>query len=294
MLEHVNNADAQKIAMVLLGTFGNISQSIDIMKTRLNINSVDSLCNIFHNDLQVFKCNYHTIVSIELRIDKKNGIENIDDKFGRNLREIHLNGEIPDWHSPARVLDVFDKFNLRKNVQCYQIDWNCPFFTRADVLLPLGGHHRLILDRILINDYDKHPSLTKVVIKLADDRFLRQFAQLLIYFSVNYQQLFDATDRKVQNLSVIEIEWKKVKHNDDDKISRDRFTKHGIFNVKKNKEYCVNDKKIEIFKVGNTIESFGNIYANVIDWFERIESQYVSCQDEKKQHPFKRSVAIHL
>ena len=296
MLEHVNNADAQKIAMVLLGTFGNISQSIDIMKTRLNIDSVDKLCNIFHNDLQMFKCDHNANIGVQFDKKNSNGIKNIDNKFGTHLREIHLNGVIPHWHSPARVLDVLDEFGLRKNVQCYQVDWYHPFYFQGPgkVPAPVGVHHKLILDRILINDHDKHPLLKKIVIKLTDDRFLRQFAQLLIYFNGNYEQLFDATHRELKNLSVIEIEWKKVKHTDDDKITHDRVTNHPIFNVNKNKQYGVNDKRIEIYKVGHTIESFGNIYASVIDWFQKIESQYVSRQQEKKQRAFKRRVAIHL
>ena len=303
---HINPfADlANKLALLLLITFGSISQSISVKAINLTIDSFDKFCMIFHNELKVFK--YNQSLNINLQFDTKNILmdnnSDNENKFGAKLKEIHLTGSISQVRSAVGVLNLLDRFNLRKNVNCYQIDWNSRFQRDLQTwtVSPIVGNCKLVLDKLFLNDYDKHPLLKKIVIKLTDDWNLHQFAMLLIYFSENCQGIFVATDleRRLKHLSIIEIEWKQVglslnQHFGGVAIGADTMTNHQIFKGKKNEEYSIDDKMVEICNVDAKIDSFAIIYANVIDWFKRIEQQ-LQYLDSGREEQFKRCLRFSV
>lgn len=85
------------------------------------------------------------------------------------------------------TLNCFDRFSMRRSIKHYVLKWE-PMGYRFSQ----NGYVSLLdtLDKVLLQDYDKHPLLETIAIHFRDQRDLSAFAKLLLYFNQNYNRLF--------------------------------------------------------------------------------------------------------
>ena len=169
-----------------------------------------------------------------------------------------------------RTFKSLDTFKMRRNVECYDIEWNPTYMIVTDPN-PNVDASMLILNRILFTDYDKHPLLREIKITFPDDCTLHNLAQLLYYFNHHYNKLFVHRRFKLTNFKKIEVNFAKVETYPNALIKPladiDDLRQFGdVSNMiiqPSDKEYPIDQNVIEIedFKQGiEQIESFGVIY----------------------------------
>ena len=262
--------------------------------TKITIDKVKELKMIFHDNLTcfglgreanlIFKNNNNTITGNTANINDKN--ENQQQQQREKNTKIGMLKTIgieatdnPEANNSLfDTLKSLDTFSMRRNVQCYIIEWDPSYDVTVDPDVDLSI---AILNKIFFKDYDKHESLKEIKITCHDVKTLFNFAKLLYYFHQHYQQLFVETKFYLKHLEKIEVNFTKVyihPHNGlIEQISSYSLDYGGMsimFDQTSDKAYPIDKKVIEITNVKQGIESFGIIYQNIAAWLKARQIQY--------------------
>ena len=264
----------------LLLSCGSIAHSIFLCSsTNAIINNIQELKTIFHTNLIHFRLGWHASITMR-ETTRHNDQAPKDIKIGM-LKRIGVEADDVQYANDAvfNTFELFDRFDMRRNVECYTVNWRQPFripFSHGeddDISL-------VILNKIFFQDYDKHPLLRAIEIVFNDDGNLFRFAKLLYYFNQHYERLFVERRLYLKHFEKIEVNL-QLKHlyaeqlivpYHDDTSPHDHPTgndEHStIFDQTSNETYPIDKKIIEIEGVKQGIQSFGAIYQNVIVWLQ--------------------------
>ena len=252
----------------LFTRFCSISKSIHLSRTKFTFDTISEIKSIFHPDLKHIYFDY--LSEIHLNIDMKN-VENGVEIAPTSLENIEF--ETEEQENVASCIDTlnqFDKFGIRQNIKQYTLRWDQP---SALVSLEIGNAVN-VFDKIFFQDYDKHPLLESIIIKVEDDTVLVGLPRLLLYFHQHYKQLFVERKFYLKHFQTIEIEidnsWMSGYDIDLQEYPHGT-TNPEFFDQKRNKEYSIDDKRIEISsnELKKEIESFGIVYQNTCYWLTR-------------------------
>ena len=283
----------------LLTKISAICQSIHFRDSDLLIESISQLTTIFHKQLKrIFLDSRSRIMIDNINIthdetdDERNTnynvgmLENIEFESNSYVRR---NGEmIPHM---LDTLDTFDKFSMRRCVKQYTIHWHNYMHvggTNPPMTLEIGDD-LLFYDRIFFQDYDKHPLLEKIIIKLKDNYRLIELAKILSYFNQHYKQLFVERKFYFKHFKQIEIVFDGIDNNfNPSQIQRyvvngnNIDNAHEFFKQNPSHHYQIDKKMIEIkiIEVEQENKYFGIIYQNIFDWLQRIQEK--SSKDDQK------------
>ena len=283
---HAKMTRQKKIIKQLILACGSFSQSIRLNDVLMTINTIQDLKTIFHPNMK----NLHfqgessfTINMVKPNITNNDGSHTSTTQVGR-LKSLVIQAEhraharVNTVHPIINTLNDFDRFGMRRLIKHYTIEWT-PL--RQIFLDNIGFDNSFdIFDKILFQDYDKHPLLEKITVKFNIKQDLSAFARLLVYFNDKYKQLF-GVERKLylKYFKHIEIEF--------DKMEDTRFGNTGlfykyetyngvsylyhemIFSFFANQEYPTDKKTIEIRNIEQGIASFGVLYQNVFQWLQK-------------------------
>ena len=265
-------ADMNLFEKRLLLRFGNISKSIHLLHTSLTLATVSELTSIFHPDLRHIYFDYKS--QIMINIDMKN-IENSVGMVAASLESIGFDTRKQETiPSCIDTLNQFDKFGIRRSIKQYTVHWSPPFLFGPELVILGIGDAVDIFDKIFFQDYDKHRLLESIIIKYQDNTFLLGTARLLLYFHQHYKKLFVERKLYLQHFHTIEVEmnnkWMREYHAELQQYSHNTSNPE-FFQQERNKEYSIDDKKIEIksSQLKQGIESFGIIYENIFYWLAR-------------------------
>ena len=314
----------------LVLSFANISESI-CFNGSLEIKTMEELNTIFHKNLKTLHLVSDSTIDLQINNDKNNNhvnnlnsndIDNTETVSNDNLTTstststlqictcrlenivMTSNGDNSDI-SMIHILNVLDKFSMRKNVKCYTICWLQGFRYYDGFELHFND-----FDKIFFQDYDQHPLLETIMIKFKDSPNLAAFSILLMYFYKHYKQLFVERKLYLQKFQKIEIEFGGIEtpiimHYDgtftvaNETLRKYVGAKPGDYYVdwnkriilagddyKGKKDYSIDKKSIQIQmnimnkKVKPQVEQFVAIYQNVFKWLQGIQAQ--SSQDPKQ------------
>ena len=280
----------------LLLSCGCVAQSIYLLEnTKTKIDNQAELTQIFHNDLTHLTLGGDA--SLIIKIDKKNTDIGRDEKQATdknkkfqigmlNTIAIEATGYQKEITNLLDTLKSFDIFEMRRNVQCYSVDWN-PFYRALPD--PVIDPTIKVLNKIFFQDYDKHPLLREIKITCYDDNHLFNLAKLLYYFNQHYQKLFVERKAYLKHFEKIEVNFEKVNTDTDGLIepltkAQRRGCLSSMFGQTSNQEYPVGKKVIEIKHVKQGIESFAVIYQNIVAWLKARQIQHGKqcCKDAIK------------
>ena len=275
--------DSEKMQSVLVGCkqvlirFGGISKSIQLENCQVMIDTLEEMKSIFHSNLKHLHLLSTSKLTVNIDNDSNNDDknDNNDNNIG-NIQSISLDTQRSSNEvEPAiETLNNLDKFSMRKKVKCYTIHWEKP---RGFDNLNFGDAQALF-DKIFFQDYDNHPLLQQITIKVSDDVCLFGLARLLLYFNQHYKELFVERKLYLSNFNKIEIVYFRIHGTtqlDGRYISTiqlnvgdmfDNIENSEILRQTADKEYSIEDKVIEIKQVKQGVESFGTIYKNVLHW----------------------------
>ena len=97
------------------------------------------------------------------------------------------------------------------------------------------------MDKLLLEDYDKHPRLKTIKIKLNENEYLAEFAALLVHFQDNYNELFAQRKEYLNQFEYYEIKANHLKINRNEKTQ----SSHAVFKGTKNKTYSIDATVVE-------------------------------------------------
>ena len=280
----------RKILQQLVTRLGYLGRSIVFSKNiKLDIRTRKDLESVFHSKLQ-----HISFLSLSCGLKVASKVENTKVDVPM-LHQISVVSRYHEYYIKYRTfqdyeiectLNCMDGFSLRTNIICYNIYWK----TLSDddqnnIYIPTDGNNPLgcssyTFNRIFFQDYDQHPLLNKITIKMKDDRYMSYFARLLVYFYRHYKQLFVQRKLNLSNFEKIEIEFDNIVDRigelelDPEMHRDDAFLYTTIFKQSKNENYCVDENVITIDQVQQNIVSFGIIHANVVNWLQRKQARY--------------------
>ena len=257
----------------VLMRFGSISKSIHLRDIKLTFHTISELKTFFHSDLRHIYLDDSS--SIIIKIDMKN-IENVENSgsiLTSSLESIEFWTTGSNMARCMNALNEFDKFDVRLSVKQYIVHWSPPSSIRSEGLYV--GDIAGVLEKVFFQDYDKHPLLESIVIKFNDNRYLFGLARLLVFFHEHYQQLFVQRKLSLPHYQTIEIDIEKIA----EPLTIAYGTEYPeFFEQKRNKEYSMDDKRVEIksSQLKYEMESFATIYQNVFCSLQKIQDK--SCK----------------
>ena len=278
----------------ILMSIGTIAESICLLSGVLLIESMKELQTIFHSKLKKLRLTQKSAIDVNINCnhidsntnknkknDKNNGI-----KIG-DLESIEL--DLSHYFSFNELvihsLNILNRFSIQRLIKTYSIDW------KPDEYYFIGGlveNSNIIgiLDKLLFQDYDKHPLLEKLVIGVGDEVDLSGFARLLIYFNDRYKKLFgDERKLYLKHFEKIEIEFRDIQSKIElhEPVDGEEYNQREmIFLQNSNQEYTIDLRIIEIANIKQGIEHFGIIYQNVFKWLQSIQNR--SCDGAVNGH----------
>ena len=303
-------AGYDQIMKRLYMTCAPISQSIHIVRGPFIINTLHELKTIFHKNLKEFRFGSRCIKNVKIDIKKKHIESNNKAHARKQVSQVAEIGMLEKLEMPVRgstspkmvdILNIFDKYMMRRNIKCYTIDWRTNYNV-WNSQIPVN--EKQVFDKIFLQDYNKNPLLEKIKIKIWDNQYLFVFAKLLIFFQHNYQILFSQRKLYLKHFQCYEIEFSDLNYQDGDGSDTplvrctQQQSKHAIFNqsqhqrLKRKKEYSIDEKVVEIFPITQEIECFAGIYQNVFDWLE--QAQQKKCQGQNEFSIKSRVVRLML
>ena len=287
----------------LLTRIGTISKCIQLQHTKLTIVSIKELEEIFHSRLNHIEIDQFSQISIEINDDttsststknSNNIIKNSNMKLGF-LEKISIHSDnkwMGNYTACINTLNGLDIFSMRRNVTEYNvISEQEPLYygTESDSIMENLCIYvfRILLDKILFQDCDKHPLLETIKITLKDDFCLFGLMKCLAYINQNYNQLFIQRKSYLKNFKKIEIDILKIcccyineEPSVDIRACESRFIVDGyqmskeviaFLQQKFNKEYSIDDNEItmHLSAVKKGVESFGTVFRNIFHWLQR-------------------------
>ena len=240
---------------------------IDCEIDRLGINNINEFKQIFHPNLKSF-CFKQGSFTFDSNIND----DDDDDEKGESKRQSGMLEEIEmshgvmqswqmDWSvdnvSLFNVLNTLDKFEMRRNIKRYIINW------KAD---SQSNERDELLDKLFFQDYKKHPLLKRIVFRIGSSYTL---SSVLEYLIENRKELFVTKDikLKLKCFEAIELEI-EGRHADfggygyssmKDRNSKDNFVVNEQFTV---------DKRV--VKINNPGECIEHVERNMTDWYEKV------------------------
>ena len=275
----------KQVCKKLLLTCGTHSKSIRIMNGWIVVDAIQELKRIFHNNLKSFS---FADLRLDVNISSGNNDNDKDDDDSKEKNEIGgMEIEIgniqmlgmkvqhdfnDDWEksfSAINALKCLDRFKMRRLIKHYTLEWKplSHYFFRSDTKTDSSFD---IFDKILFQDYDKHPLLEKITIKFNINRDLSGFARLLLYFNDKYKQIFEGMKLYLKKFQYIEIEFNglDVKLEQFHNYSQFENPQMDIFRYIANETYPVQEKIVNMSNIQPGVKTFGIIYANVFQWLQ--------------------------
>ena len=253
----------------LLFTLGSICKSIEIENGYVMIETMQQLKNVFHKNLKTFCLFGKSSIAFKDGIKIDSNITTNGDDDNANIGNLEILGcDLSNFD----FFNCFDQFNMKRLIKRYVLEWSPRAVSRNNNIFN-------VFNKILFQDYDKHPKLEKITIKFRDDTKLSNFAKLLVCLNQHYNKLFKHSKDHLKHFKLIELEFDGIGRgfenlqthtppqgntgdsNDDNEL---------IFNFASNEEYPRNEKVIEIENVEQGIKSFGIIFKNTFKWLQKM------------------------
>ena len=175
--------------------------------------------------------------------------------FFDNLQKLGMYNNVKSYHIVCRFLpnDVnndIDDFMLNQHATNF---FNKLFFQ----------------DNNNINDCQNTKTISITI--TCDSCYLTHLARLFIYLNINKNNFYDNNNNKLTNIDKIIIDWKKIHnhHNDNTGIYSLTGRVHELFEYEEDNEYPLNQDIIDWNDCDFKMKSFGVMYKNVVNWYQR-------------------------
>ena len=210
-----------------------------------------------------------------------NVINNVNFNYQQMINAMRpSNSNIVNHGATIRFLGNLDKFKMTRNIKSYKIHFACfsvntlDFAHEMDALqLVLQPKHRLLLNKLFIDDRKMQPNLRKISIVIHNETYqLLTLAQLFGYLMSIKNELLHNGENIVD---VIEIEWKNIPSIMNNQgnfmdLADTNESPHQLFGFSKEIDYHVNQMVVQWNDCDFSLKSFGIMYQNIFHWLHRV------------------------